>query len=243
MNFRIFTIVIFAVIISVYGCNKVKYADTVAPLDINPPLVNTINATADTLNIYQNGIRQNNASNIYPDGATSYLYFINGTQSLSVKRAGTATTLFDKTFTISSGQFYSIFVTGTSSGDMFQTVDMIDTAETFLANDTTYTEGMVRFVNASINSGPLSVTVGAGDTVNIKNINYAGYTPFMPFDASHSQIVKVFVANNTTPTIIDTLTFETGLIYTLYTSGSLTGTGKQAFGLNLAVNPYIQSNQ
>ena len=240
MNFRILTILLVAVTTVLLSCNK-KNNDLVAPLDINPPLVNTINATTDTINIYQNGIRQNNLSSIYPGGATSYLAFINGTQTFSIKRTNSTNVLLSQPYTIHSTQFYSIFVAGTSSGDMFLTTDAIDTAESVV--DTTETLGMVRFVNASINSGALNVTVGTGDTVNIHNINYGTATAFMPFNASHTQEVKVFLGNSSTPKIDSVFTFQVGSIYTLYTRGSLTGTGNNAFAISLAVNPFIQQNQ
>jgi len=240
MNFRILTIVFFAVTLSVYGCNKAKYADTVAPSDDNPPLVNTIDATADTINIYQSGIRQNSASNIYPGGSTSYLYFLRGTQNISVKKAGSSAVLFSNTFPIDSSQYYSLFVTGTVTGDMFITNDAIDTAQSVLENDETSTLAMVRFVNASPQSGALAMTIDAGDTVNFKNINYTGATAFVPLNATVTEFVKVFTAsNNTTPAVIDTLTLQPDYIYTLYTRGSLTGTGKNALNISVAVDPYI----
>jgi len=243
MNFRILILLFFAVITSIYACKKVTYDDTVAPIDINPPHVNTINATADTINIYQNGIRQNNLSAIYPGGATSYLYFINGVQNFSVKRTNTTNVLVSQTYAIHSNLYYSIFVTGTSSGNIFQTSDAIDAAQAVIDSDATETIGVVRFVNASINSGALNVTVGAGDTVNVHNIAYGTATAFMPFDAAHTEEVKVFVANSTLPAIDSVFTFQPSTIYTLYTRGSLTGTGNNAFAISLAVDPYIQPNQ
>ena len=238
MNFRILIILFFAAATIFVSCKKNN--DLVTPLDINPPEVNTINATADTINIYQGGVRQNYASDIYPGGATAYIPFTNGTQNISIKRSGTAPVLFSQTFSLASRQFYSIFVTGTSSGDMFLTTDAIDTAETIA--DTTVNLGLVRFVNASQNSGALNVTVNTA-SANFNNVNYASATPFVPFNATVPEEVKVFLPNSTTPKIDSTFTFQVGLIYTLYTKGSLTGTGNHAFSISLAIDPYIETNQ
>ncbi|WP_461453319.1 DUF4397 domain-containing protein [Mucilaginibacter sp.] len=244
MNFRIFTILFFAAATGFISCTN-KNFDLVTPLDINPPEVNTINATADTINIYQNGVRQNYTSSIYPGGATAYIAFTNGTQNFSIKKSGTAPVLFSEQFIISSRQFYSFFVTGTSSGDMFKTIDAIDTAESVISDSAAhnnYNVAMVRFVNASANSGALSVNVNTA-TATFSNINYAGSTPFVPFNASVPEHVQVFLANSTTPKIDSVFTFQTGIIYTLYTRGSLTGTGNQAFSISLATDPYIPPNQ
>ncbi|MHB8209258.1 DUF4397 domain-containing protein [Mucilaginibacter sp.] len=237
MNFRI-PILFIVVIIGFSAC---KEKDIVPPADKNPPEVAVVNTTIDTVNIYQNNVRQNNTSSIYAGGATVYLPFLRGTQNFQIKRTGTTYVLFTKTVTIDSATNYTFFVAGTTADKFFTTIDPIAAAFDTVENDNADTSSVIRIVNASYNSGPLNVTLGTGSAVNVKSLVFGTATPFMKFNPSTSQIVKIYLPNsNTTQT--DTLAFQTGLIYTLYTKGSPTGTGNSAFGIGLTTNQYIPLN-
>jgi hypothetical protein len=237
MNFRI--PILFIVVIT--GFSACKGKDTVSPLDKNPPEVITVNTTTDTINIYQNNIRQNNTSSIYPGGATGYLAFLRGTQNFQIRRTGTTDVLFTKAVTIDSAISYTFFVAGTTADKFFTTIDPIAAAYDTVANDATFTRSVIRIVNASYDSGPLTVTVGTADTV--KSLAFGTATPFMKFNASTSQDVKIYLSNSTTTQLDTTIAFQTGLIYTLYTKGSPKGTGNAAFDIGLTINQYIPLNQ
>lgn len=240
MNFRILTLLI-SVAVVVSSC---KGKDTVPPFDKNPPEVITVNTTIDTVNIYQNNIRQNNTSSIYPGGATGYLPFLRGTQNFQVKRSGNANALFTKQVAIDSATSYTFFIAGTTADKFFITTDKLQAAFDTVENDNTFTSSAIRIVNASYDAGPINVTVGTGDTVNIKALAFGAASPFIKFNASHSQEVKVYLSNNTTTAQLDTtIAFQTGLIYTLYTKGSPGGTGSSAFDIGLTTNQYIPLNQ
>jgi hypothetical protein len=238
MNFRI-PILLIAVITGFASC---KGKDTVPPLDKNPPEVVTVNTTTDTINIYQNNIRQNNTSSIYPGGATTYLPFLRGTQNYQFRRTGTTDVLFTKAVTIDSATNYTFFVAGTTADKFFTTIDKLTAAYDTVANDNTFTISAIRIVNASYDSGPLNVTFGTGDTVNVKNLAFGTATPFMKFNASRNQEVKVYLSNSSKAQLDTTIAFQTGLIYTLYTKGSPTGTGNSAFSIGLTTNQYIPLN-
>ncbi|WP_158989041.1 DUF4397 domain-containing protein [Mucilaginibacter sp. L196] len=237
MNFRI-PILLIAVITGFTSC---KEKDIVPPLDKNPPEVITVNTTTDTINIYQNNIRQNNTSSIYPNGATGYLPFLRGTQNFQIRRTGTTDVLFTKAVTIDSATNYTFFVAGTTADKFFTTIDPIAVAYDTVENDNTFTRSVIRIVNASYNSGPLNVTVGTADTV--KSLAFGTATPFMKFNASTSQDIKIYLANSSTVQLDTTIAFQTGLIYTLYTKGSPTGAGNAAFSIGLTTNQYIPLNQ
>jgi len=226
MNFRI-PILLIAVITGFASC---KEKDTVPPLDKNPPEVITVNTTTDTINIYQNNVRQNNTSNIYPDGATGYLSFLRGTQNFQIRRTGTTDVLFTKAIAIDSATNYTFFVAGTTADKFFTTIDPIEAAFDTVENDNTDTRSVIRIVNASYASGPLNVTLAFGTA-----------TPFMKFNAANSQQLKIYLSNSGAQ-FDTTLVFQTGLIYTLYTKGSPTGTGNTAFGIGLTTNQYIPLN-
>jgi hypothetical protein len=239
MNFRI-PILLIAVVTGFTSC---KEKDIVPPLDKNPPEVITVNTTTDTINIYQNNIRQNNTSSIYPNGATGYLPFLRGTQNFQIRRTGTTDVLFTKAVTIDSATNYTFFVAGTTADKFFTTTDPIAAAYDTVENDSTFTRSVIRIVNASYNSGPLNITLGTGSSVNVKSLAFGTATPFMKFNASTSQEVKIYLSNSSTTQIDTTIAFQTGLIYTLYTKGSPTGAGNAAFDIGLTTNQYIPLNQ
>jgi len=237
MNFRI-PILLIAVITGFVAC---KEKDIVLPNDKNPPQVITVNTTTDTINIYQNNVRQNNTSSIYPNGATGYLPFLRGTQNFQIRRTGTTDVLFTKAVTIDSATNYTFFVAGTTADKFFTTIDPIAAAYDTVENDNTFTRSVIRIVNSSYNSGPLNVTVGTADTV--KSLAFGTATPFMKFNASTSQDVKIYLSNSSTVQLDTTIAFQTGLIYTLYTTGSPKGIGNAAFSIGLTTNQYIPLNQ
>jgi len=240
MNFRI-PILLIAVITGFAAC---KEKDIVPPNDKNPPEVIVVNTTADTINIYQNNIRQNNTSSIYSGGATGYLPFLRGTQNFQIRRTGTTDVLFTKAVTIDSATNYTFFVAGTTADKFFTTIDPIAVAFDTVENDPTDTRSVIRFVNASYNSGSLNVTVSTADTVNIniKSLAFGTATPFMKFNASQNQEVKIYLPNISKAQLDTTILFQTGSVYTLYTKGSATGTGNAAFGIGLTTNQYIPLN-
>jgi len=237
MNFRI--PILFIAVITVLSACKGK--DTVAPIDKNPPQVTTINTTADTINIYQNNVRQNNTSSIYPGGATTYLPFLRGTQNYQVRRTGTTDVLFTKAVTIDSATNYTFFVAGTTADKFFTIIDPILVAADTISTDNTFTRSVIRVVNASYDSGPINVTVGTGDTVNVKGLAFGKATLFMKFNASHNQEVIITSATSNAVLYDVKTTFQTGVIYTLYTKGSPLSLDNP-FGIGLTTNQYIPLN-
>jgi hypothetical protein len=239
MNFRIL-ILSLAVITCLSAC---KGKDTVLPFDKNPPEVITINTTADTINIYQNNVRQNNTSSIYPGGATTYLPFLRGTQNYQARRAGTTDVLFTKAVTIDSATSYTFFIGGTTADKFFTTTDPIAAAaDTVNKHNAAFNMAVIRVVNASYDADKINVTVGTGDTVNVKNLAFGTATPFMLFNVSHNQTIKVYQATSTTALVEVTMAFQAGQIYTLYTKGSPNTLGNSAFGIGLTTNQYIPLN-
>jgi hypothetical protein len=191
-----------------------------------------INATADTLNYYVNGTRQNNLSFIYPAGATAYTNAIAGTQNYSFAMAGRPQVLFSKSFTLDSGQYYSMFLGGASAANTFLVPDALSAAGA-LTNDTTAT---IRFVNLAPNSGALNFVVNAGDTINFKNCTYKTVSPFMVIKAGSLQTIKIYQNGSATPVLDTTFTLAASSIYTVFTSGIPKATVSSAFNTQLLTN-------
>lgn len=195
--------------------------------------LNVTNAGADTLKFFINGTRQNQLSAIFAGGSTGYLTVLSGAQSYRFSKSNEGfPTLFTTTFTLDTATYYSIFVAGETIDKTFLIVDPIVAARTLLSTDTTFTTSVIRFVDAAPDAGPLDVQVGGGDTVHITNAAFKSVSNYTMFTAG-KKAVKVFQHGSTTPILVDSITFNTGNIYTLFTEGLLNGKGASVFSLGL----------
>jgi hypothetical protein len=233
MNFKALTLLFVVVVTGLLSCKNEKDLAPVTPILTN---LTVVNATADTINYYLNGTRQNNTSDLYPGGSTGYLDVYSGLQNYQFKKTGSAVALFSVPYTLDTSKYYSIFVAGTTANKTFKTVDALDSAQAILVTDTTFQKSMIRYVNASPDAGQVTVTVGTGDTVNLTNKSFMYVSQFMPFNASHVQHVKVYLPGISTAKIDTPITFQTGAIYTLFTKGLVTGQGGSAFSISLIGN-------
>lgn len=226
MNYRILIILLFALTTGLLSCKNKDY-----PLPVSPPTyLNVVNATADTLDYAINFTRQNNASDIYSGGATYYQSVISGTQKYQFKKAGNPDVLFSTTYTLDTGtyKYYSIFIGGESADKTFLVVDNNNQAGAVINADTTHTTAAIRFINASPSIGTLNMVINKGDTVNIKGSAFESVSPFMLAKATLNEI-KIYEANNTTPIVDTTFTFQQYGIYTIFAKGVLNGKGNSAF--------------
>src|ERR1700756_3965709 len=107
MNYRLSILFLVLILCGLAACQKNPVVPSPPAF---PPALNVVNATADTLDYFINGTRQNNFSDIYTSGATNYLQVLFGTGSYSFKKAGSQITLFKQSFTLDTATFYSLFV-------------------------------------------------------------------------------------------------------------------------------------
>jgi len=189
--------------------------------------LNVVNASADTLNFYQDGTRVNNGSNLIPDGSLGYQTVTSGAQNYQFKKAGSPNTLVDIPLTLDVStltvqKLYSIFIAGETSDKVFLTRDT-------LVNDTTG-GASVRFVNASPITGTLDVTIG--NTFSYKKMAFKSATGFIHVNSGNSTLT-IYQSGSTTPLASGTITLVEGTSYTLFTKGLLNGTGKSAFGVRI----------
>jgi hypothetical protein len=230
MNIRLFSFLFFAVIIGFESC-KDKDLPPATPL---PAYLNVVNATTDTIKFYINGTRQNNLSDLFVGGSTSYLSVISGTQNYKFSDAvGNFATLFSTTYDLLDSVNYSLFVAGATPDKAFLIADPLLSAYDILLADTTdtlNTQSTIRFVNASPDAGLLHVTVGAGDTVNINNAAFKYTGPYMLFTSGLKE-VKVFQAGSSIAKIDTMITFPALARITLFTKGLLNGKGTSAFSV------------
>lgn len=235
MNYRLSIIFCLLVLCGLSAC-KQNYAVPNPPG--HPPGLDVINATADTLDYFINGTRQNNTSDIYPNGATGYASVLFGTGSYSYKRAGYPAVLFKQTLTLDTAKIYSLFVCGTSSDKIFLNTDDFSPV---VAIDTMAGKAALRFVNASPGAGNINFVVTAGKTVtNQTGCAFQYVSPFMALKDTVSD-VKVYATGTLTLLKDTTITLISGQNYTLFSKGAPGGRGAGAFGVVLITNPVIIS--
>jgi hypothetical protein len=187
---------------------------------------NVVNASADTLNIYLNGTRQNNRSGLSPGGQSYYLIVPAGQQSYQFKKAGNADVLFSRALTLKDSVNYTIYIAGETVDKTFTTIDSLHT-------DTVKNTAQVRFVNVSADAGNLDVFVG--DTVNFKSRAYKSSSVFLPMRSGQKE-VKILQTGTTTLKIDTLITFRAGGIYTLFSRGLVNGAGNKAFKVGVVIN-------
>jgi len=219
MSYRLSIFLFAIVIIGIISCkNNDEVFKTISTVQLN-----VVNASADTLNYYLNGTRQNNSSSLFPGGQTLYLTEPAGTQTYQFKKAGASSILFGVPLTL-TGLANTLYVTGESAGQAFSTIDTLIVDSALVA---------VRFVNASPDAGNLSVTVG--DTVKFRSRAYKTSSVFLPTGSGQKE-VKVYLTGSSTPMIDTTITMNPFSGYTLFSRGLVNGKGNSAFKLGIALN-------
>ena len=142
--------VVIAVAIGLFSC---KNNDNVFPKKVITQ-INVVNASADTLNFFLNGTRQNNTSSLFPTGQSFYLFVPPGLQNYQFKKQGATTVLFNVPVTLGDTAHTSLYIYGET------------TAQTFTSNDPLFfvtghpDTTQIRFVNVSPDAGNINVTVG-----------------------------------------------------------------------------------
>jgi len=188
----------------------------------DPAFVNVVNATADTLNIFQNGTRFNYSSGFYPGGSLGYLTVLAGEHQYQIKKAGTPNVLLGLPLKLDSGKVYSFFIAGNSADRVFLTKDV------FLANS----DVEIRFVNASPG---MTFDIKIAGNFSSGNRTFKSATDFVKMTADKNHY-ELYETGNPNPLKTGDLTLAENRAYTLFTKGTATGTGDNALDVKLIVN-------
>ena len=218
-------------IVTVIGAASCKNNDEVFPKVLYTN-INVVNASADTLNFYLNGTRQNNLSNLFPAGASLYLPVPSGLQNYEFKKLGGSTNLFSLPLSLKDSLYYSFYVYGETASQTFYTNDVL--LKYTAHPDTT----QIRFVNVSPDAGNLNMTIlnaTAMDTINLAPLAFKATSPFV-LNPGGQQEIKIFLPGATVPKIDTTITFQQGASYTLFSKGLINGRGSATFGVGVIMN-------
>jgi len=203
-----------------FSCKKMN-ADY-PPDTGKPALINVVNATADTLNIFQNGNRFNYTSAFYPGGSLGYLQVLAGDQQYQLKKDGTPNVLLNLPMKLDTLGVYSFFIAGTTGDRVFLTKDV------FLANN----DIEIRFVNTTPGKS-FDIKVGSGFTGS--SIAFKTATAFVKMTVGKNHY-QLFESGNPVAIVEGDITLADQRVYTLFTKGAINGTGDNALSVKLITN-------
>ena len=189
--------------------------------------LNTVNANNYAINVYQNGTRLNNLGSISTGGKSGYFSVSSGTQQYQIKRAGPDNPdylISDLALQLDSGKTYSLFVVGDTPDKLFIVNDVVPAGA---ANQAT-----IRFVNTLPGANNLDVTIGSQVLTNTAFQSASAFTNI----TSGANSLKIYQAGSATPIIDQIITLNTGIIYTVFTTGTITGTGDNKLTARMIIN-------
>jgi len=221
MNIKAVILFFALAVIGLYACNK-NASDL--PIINKKAVITVINATSDTVNFYQNGTRLNIGSNLTPLGQYLDIPINAGTSRFQFKKAGNPNAFVDAPFTIKDTTSYTMFIAGES-------LDKVFLLENRFITDTNKNIAYVRFVNASPVDDALNVAIN-NDTTNFTAVPFKSATPFAVVRSGKVSLA-VRMGSDTTKRLSGTITLTNGSYYTLFTKGTLSGTGINAFGARI----------
>ena len=189
--------------------------------------LNTVNANNYDINVYQNGTRLNNLGSIGTGGKSGYFSVKSGMQQYQIKKAGPDNPdylISDLALQLDSGKTYSLFVAGDTPDKLFIVNDVVPAG---VANQAT-----VRFVNTLPGTTNLDVTIGSQVLTNTAFQSASAFTNI----TSGANSLKIYQAGSATPIIDQTITLNTGIIYTVFTTGTIAGTGDNKLTARMIIN-------
>jgi hypothetical protein len=219
MNSKIILLIVFVALLGFFACKK--DGEKVPAISKNE--ITLINAGGDTLNVYENGTRINNGSNLLPSGQYRELDITAGTQRYQFKKAGNPNTLFETELNLNNSTIYTVFVAGRSADQVFVLKDDAINTE----SNVTY----VKYVNASPDAGNIDFTIS--DQPTVKGVAFKSATPY--FKVTPGKVFySMYREGQSTPLASGTLTLSAGS-YNLFSKGLVDGKGTNALGARILI--------
>ena len=228
MHIKFLLLVLFIAVVGFSACKKNNDAPVVST---SIDSLNFVNASALPFNIYLNGSRLNNNSNLSIGGSSGYYTVPSGQQTYQVKKVfdpagGVVTTLVNLPLNLTAHRYYSLFIVDDSASHAFTAID------TLKANTTAGT-CFVRFVNASPTAGSLDFSVGG---VQYCNQEFKSVSGFRLVDTASLSPIIINQAGTATQLINGHYPLLEGYSYTFYAKGSPGASGNAAFSVGVTVN-------
>jgi hypothetical protein len=189
--------------------------------------LNTVNANNYAINVYQNGTRLNNLGSIGTGGKSGYFSVKSGMQQYQIKKAGPDNPdylISDLALQLDSGKTYSLFVAGDTPDKVFMLKDSVSSIPS--------NQAAIRFINTLPGLTNLDVTINGTSYPNMAFTTSTGFN----FVTSGANSLKISQAGSATPIIDQTITLNTGIIYTVFTTGTITGSGDNKLTARMIIN-------
>lgn len=214
------------VVLTSMTLSSCKKDGDLAPV-IKTAALNTVNASINPINVYQNGIRLNNLGSFGIGGQSGYFSVASGMQQYQIKKAGAGTPEYlisEYAQNLDTDMQYTLFVAGETADKLFL---IQDTSE-----DPVSGKAMVRFVNTLPGATNLNASIGS---LNFTNTAFKSASAFTNVNSGTNSL-KIYQSGSATPVIDQTITLAPGIYYTIFTSGTLTGTGADKFTARMIIN-------
>jgi len=218
------TVLFFIAVVALASC---KNNDNVFSKKVSS-YINVVNASADNINFYVNGTRQNNSSALTPGGQTFYLTVPAGAQNFQIKKDGSPDYLISIPLNLKDSVYHSLYITGETIDKTLAAVDTLQTDTLTIHKNNI----QLRFVHTTPGAGAFDVKVG--DTLRYRAA-FKGYSSFVYLGSGKKEI-KVYESGSSTAKIDTIVTMSPNKGYTIYTVGTLNGTGSSKFRLGVALN-------
>ncbi len=217
--------ILILVVLTGIGLASCKKDGDLAPV-IKTAALNTVNASINPINVYQNGTRLNNLGSFGTGGQSGYFSVASGMQQYQIKKAGAGTPEYlisDYSQNLDTDMQYTLFVAGETADKLFLIQDTSEKPESGKA--------MVRFVNTLPGTTNLSASIGS---LNFTNTPFSA-SAFTNINSGTNSL-KIYQSGSATPIIDQTITLAAGTYYTIFTSGTLTGAGADKFTARMIIN-------
>jgi hypothetical protein len=234
MIIRLLALLSIVFILGLTSCKK----NNDAPVSTKRDSLMMINASADTVNLYLNGTRLNNNSDLAPGIFTIYYSVPFGAQAFQVKKKFNPITsivqpLFTVIYPADGHPYHSLFVVDETLANAFFTVDTL----AFVVDSNSSSTCYVRFVNASIDAGNLDFTANSTKFSNQAFKTGSGFKRIAVSTSTDTPaMINVYHTGQTAPIIKESYQLIPGNAYTFWTQGKLNGTGNLIFSVGTAIN-------
>ncbi|MVN21048.1 DUF4397 domain-containing protein [Mucilaginibacter arboris] len=211
----------------VFSCNN----SGVSPTNYSRlQVINTL-AGSTPINFSLNSTKKNSTSITFP-GTSGYVTTTPGMPYLQIALATTPGVYFyNATLNLKTDSSYSVFITGTTQPQAYTSVFTWDDL-----SSPSIGKAKVRFVNASLSSTNLDVTINA--VAGFTNVAFKGVGKFVEVPAGTYEF-RAYSTGSTSSSlaILSNQVLADGKVYTLYAQGVVGNTATtSAFGLSLISN-------
>jgi hypothetical protein len=227
-NLTILGLLLVPMIIFATGCSDDDEANPMGSTS-EPSNVMVVHASPDAPAV--DLLLDNQIVNSTPLGfpqSTGYLEVTPGTRNVKVNASGTSTTVINADLTLNDGANYTVFAINTLAN--IEPLVLVDDLTAPAAGN-----AHVRFVHLSPDAPAVDITLSDGSVV-FGNQSFRDATAFTPLPAGTYPLQVRPAGLSAVVLDLGNVTFENGVIYTVFAKGFLSGTGNQALGAEIIVN-------